>query len=60
MLDVVRDLRIPKYLVIRGTESTVDHYSDFYDPQNVRAISTEALQPLYDDVEHAVEELVGT
>ncbi|MEA2825981.1 MAG: hypothetical protein QOG43_420 [Actinomycetota bacterium] len=49
MLQVVRELAIPKYLVVRGDQRAVEHFADFYDPLNTTALSSERLETLYED-----------
>jgi hypothetical protein len=59
MLNVVGELSIPKYLVVRGPDDAVEHFARFYDPFNVTTLSSERLGPLYEDVRAGVSEFIN-
>lgn len=53
--DVAKDLRVPKFIVVRGSNDDVEHVARFYDHLNVTALSFSRPDPL----ERSVEEVAG-
>lgn len=49
--DVVAELQIPKFLVVRGTAEQVEHLGDFYDRSEVTAVAFEEDGPLISETE---------
>lgn len=58
LLEVVRDRAIPKYVVVRGDDSAVDHMRTFWDDSNVSVIEEAAQEPLLDDAAEQIDALL--
>lgn len=54
MLDVVSDLTIPKYIVVRGDDREVDHFGDFFDPAGGTSVSSVDLNGFVTDTDAAI------
>lgn len=55
--EVLTELHIPKYLVVRGSEREVEHFAQFYDNLNVTAVASDDGMQLVEDARTAVRRL---
>lgn len=55
--EVLHELRIPKYLVVRGPEREVEHFASFYDHHEVTAVPFSDGQQLENDARDAVRRM---
>jgi hypothetical protein len=57
MFEVLAEHQIPKYLVVRGSPSDVEHFTTFYDNLNIAAIPSDDGAHLIEDAQEAVRRL---